>query len=745
MSLEFMKFKFTQKTSEKPFCRYRIISNNPYSDKQDYNGNSVRYKLRQKNRQQFIYNLGNEYILTYNKIKEIPAFEDGVQIELVNENEVFPITNETLDLYKEWIKYFVSIKIKKFCNQYKGAYDYKKENRYKVSLFSDKESGIIVLRVFSIDTEVLTDGTAYLSVDIRCEFESSQTIFDYIRLGKDIINLRVGCDWQGFERTYKVTKLHKETIIQDINGFNLYAYWQKTAPWRLEGIGKLTPAVSVLDEKKNREGLYIPQSLKPVITKEYIAVHNRNLSKKVDQYTKLSMKKRLEIIQGFLNDLNFDGVIINISPTDVTDFGYEEYNLAIDMPDLMVGNNRKIKFSEKYKTFNNGYGFYKLPENTVTAAFLGYGSKEENPDTAKNSHDIVQAVLDYTRGKIGGIQDKWLNKNMLPLTFYSEQAFYYNAGDTLSYKEKAQEIKKISGINFVMSTLPIETDEDEFYKDDVDSPYESYKCAFADLNLPSQMISINMVKDLGTKNVAYRLQNIILGILSKSGGVPWILQSPMDNVDCFIGLDVGTQEKGIHYPACSVCLDGTGNLIGYYSTSIAQKGEKIDSDSLKTIFDNVMLAYKNAHGNYPKHIVVHRDGFSSEGNDWYIEYFKRRNIEFDLVEIRKNISTRLINRNQISNEMNPDSGAVIIKDNEAYLVSTDVKSFLGSPRPLMLVHRYGNLSIQQIARQVYVLSEMHIGSMRTSRLPITTLYADKICKHHNHVPHDALSDKLYFI
>ena len=95
--------------------------------------------------------------------------------------------------------------------------------------------------------------------------------------------------------------------------------------------------------------------------------------------------------------------------------------------------------------------------------------------------------------------------------------------------------------------------------------------------------------------------------------------------------------------------------------------------------------------------------------------------------------------------MNPVSGTVIFKDNEAYLVSTDVKPYSGSPRPLLLVHRYGNLSIQQVARQIYVLSEMHIGSMHTSRLPITTFYADKICKHHNHVPHDMLSNKLYFI
>ena len=169
------------------------------------------------------------------------------------------------------------------------------------------------------------------------------------------------------------------------------------------------------------------------------------------------------------------------------------------------------------------------------------------------------------------------------------------------------------------------------------------------------MISMNMATELGTKNISYRLQNIILGILSKSGGIPWVLEAPMDDVDCFIGLDVGTQETGIHYPSCSVCLDGTGNLIGYYATSIAQNGEKIDEAALEKIFDQVLIAYKTKHHTYPHHVVIHRDGFSNEGIEWYVQYFQRNNIIFDLVEIRKNISTRLLHPEQISNEMNPNT------------------------------------------------------------------------------------------
>lgn len=104
----------------------------------------------------------------------------------------------------------------------------------------------------------------------------------------------------------------------------------------------------------------------------------------------------------------------------------------------------------------------------------------------------------------------------------------------------------------------------------------------------------------------------------------------------------------------------------------------------------------------------------------------------------------MLEENEISNGMNPKSGSTVIKDNMAYIITTNVKRYLGAPRPLLLVHRHGNLSMKVIARQVYILSEMHIGSMRTSRLPLTTLYADKICKHHDHVPHNILTNQLYF-
>lgn len=743
MQLCFSKYRFHQKTTPKHFYRYRIISNNPYSDKNSFNGNSMRYQIlqakenRENGRKMFIYVLNNEYLLTYERIPFIPEFENDAKLDLINEKEYFPISEATLDLYKKWTEYYVYNQIVNYCKRNRRAYDYRIENQYSQTIpLPDNSLQITIKRIFRVNTEVMLDGTVFLAVDIKCEFESDLTIYDYIQMQKDVRGLLVKCIWQGFDKTYQIEVVHDTPITESIGGINLYDYWNSKKPHLLKNLDLKAPAVSALDDKKKRSGLYIPQSLKPVITREYIATHDKALSAKVDQYTKLSMKKRLEIIRSFLDAVNNSGQVVSTTPETVTVFGYQEMSLTKDLPSLLIANGRKIKFSEKYKAFTQG--FYKLPAQPIRAAFMSYDEE------AKKSYDVVSSILDYTRGKVNHVQDRYVNSNLLPLGFYGK-SFHYKKGDRLSYEETAREISKISGINFAIAALPLEFDEEDYYDDSVASPYDSFKKVFADLGIPSQMVSLSMVKDLGSNNVKYRLQNLILGLLCKSGGIPWILEAPMDGVDCFIGLDVGTQEKGIHYPACSVCLDGRGNLVGYYSTNVAQRGEIIDVKSLETIFNRVLTAYKEANGCYPKHIVIHRDGFSHEESAWYDSYFGRRDIKFDVVEVRKNIPLRLIDTDAEADEMNPASGSAIIKENEAYLISTAVKSFLGAPRPLLLVHQKGQLSMESIVRQIYVLSEMHIGSMRTSRLPLTTLYADKICKHHDHVPHDTLSNKLFFI
>lgn len=65
---------------------------------------------------------------------------------------------------------------------------------------------------------------------------------------------------------------------------------------------------------------------------------------------------------------------------------------------------------------------------------------------------------------------------------------------------------------------------------------------------------------------------------------------------------------------------------------------------------------------------------------------------------------------------------------EAAIMTTGATEMKGSlnfaPRPIILRRRMGNTQLGVLAAQAYWLSEMHLGSTQTVRLPITTYYAD---------------------
>lgn len=102
---------------------------------------------------------------------------------------------------------------------------------------------------------------------------------------------------------------------------------------------------------------------------------------------------------------------------------------------------------------------------------------------------------------------------------------------------------------------------------------------------------------------------------------------------------------------------------------------------------NKFSTYKSKYGQYPKHIVIHRDGFAREDIDWYKNYFYSKNIKFDVVEIKKQGEIKFVEKVDEYN-FNPIQGSYITDGNVVYLVTTDIapnasdkkiKGYFGSP------------------------------------------------------------------
>lgn len=608
------------------------------------------------------------------------------------------------------------------------------ENGYNT--FSSKNKEINLERKYRVRVEIKEDGYAYLHLDTSSVFSSNLTLADYISDGKNVLGMEVKNDWAKNKQTGTVAEMCEFTVTDPLDFTpSLKEYYiKKGEGYRVEKLPDNAPVIKVqLNEKSVLP--YYPQALKPVLTRETVGKLDADFSIRIEKYVKRDMKSRLELDKDFINDIGMlqelQGLAFHTECCPVECLGYSRGHA--ELPILICGNGRTVECGKEYQVFN--HGFYKKTDKKIKIGYLyPTGTKELMKAVANSIYSFS------TKGQFHNEKDKYVCEGLLDIQAAPIIQEEYELGDITDYKRAAHKIKKEAGIDMVIAIVPDGMDDD--------GPYNPFKIMWAEANIPSQMISISTAKLFATEKTGntskYYLHNIVLGILGKTGGIPWIVKDMPGNVDCFVGLDVATVETGIHFPACSVVFDKYGRLLGFYKPKQAQKGEKIATRILQDIFDQVIFSYEESFGETPRNIVIHRDGFSNENNEWYENYFSAKGISYTIVEVRKNISAKLVMYKD-GVVGNPDIGYCVYNSKEAYLVTTNMKQKKGSPNPILIEKKCGDVSMVHIIKQILYLTQLHVGSTQKMRLPITTGYADKICKNREFVPEGKVDNKLFFL
>lgn len=683
-------------------------------------------------------------IYTTEQIKEdIP--NSDFSINLIGE-ELLPVLNNK-KIYSEYIRYEIIQKLSGvLINEKYRKYSCKSNITSKWILtergfntFSSSNKEISLERKYDFWIDIMDDEKAYIRIDTSSLFTSNLTVYDYMVRKMDPVGIEVKNDWATTNQTGTLVKICDFTVIDDLDfikgGLKAY-YTSRKEGYRVENLDDCTKVVKVRMKNNNQELPYYPQALKPILTREKVGEIDPRFSLQIDKYVKRDMNTRLQLDQDFLSDIGKLSSTSNLEfekePCSVDKLGYKKGK--VETPCLVCASNKTINCGEEFKVFN--YGFYRKTDKAIKIGYL-YPKGEYELCKA-----VVNAIYSFSvQGKYHGEDDKYTLNKLLDIETTPVIKEEYELGDITDYKRAALKLKGIEDIDMVIALIPDGIDEN--------SPYNPFKTIWAKENIPSQMISMKTAKlfknEGSTGNSSkYYLFNIVLGILGKTGGIPWIVKDMPGNVDCFIGLDVATMDKGIHYPACSVVFDKYGRLLGFFKPSTPQKGEKIESRILQDIFDAVLISYEKKFGEYPKNIVIHRDGFSNENDEWYEKYFSLKEIEYNIIEVRKNISSKLI-MIEDGNIINPPIGYCVYNNKKGYLVTTNMKNKKGSPNPLLIEKKIGNISMPDILKQVLYLSQLHVGSTNKMRLPITTGYADKICKNRDFVPEGKMDDRLFFL
>lgn len=681
-------------------------------------------------------------IYTTEKVEEqIPNADFTLQYKEYQELDV--LSNKKL--YSDVIKYFITQKLSTvmIMDKYR-KYSCKSDITSKwimtkdgFQIFSSFNKEINLERKYNIWVGISDAEKAYLKIDTGSVFTSTLTVNDYIERGVNPVGMEVKNDWAKNIQTGRLVEVCDFTVTDKVDfadSLKMY-YIVKKEGYRVENLPDNTPVVKV-ELQPGTIYPYYPQALKPVLTREKVGQLDPKFSLYIDPYIKRDMSIRLLQDKDFIRDIGMLPQLSNLEfitePCSVKYLGYVSGD--IPLPKLLCGKQKLLDCGKEFQVFN--YGFYRKLDRDIKIGYI----------YPKNTEDKMRAVANavYSFAKLGkyqGEKDPYIIEGLLNIKKEPMIKEEYELGDITDYKRAANRLMKVEGVDLVIAIVPDGIDED--------GPYNPFKTIWAKANIPSQMISIKTAEMFARGKVEgmkskYYLHNIILGILGKSGGVPWVVKDMPGNVDCFIGLDVATVAKGIHYPACSVVFDKYGSLIGFYKPTIPQQGEKITTKILQDIFDQIIFAYEDKFGEMPKNIVIHRDGFSNEDSEWYQNYFAAKGIEYSIIEIRKNISSKLIYFED-GIVLNPPLGCCVYNKKKGYLVTTDMKNKNGSPNPLLIEKKCGNISIGDILTQVLYLSQLHVGSTHKMRLPITTGYADKICKNRDYVPEGKMNDRLFFL
>ena len=250
------------------------------------------------------------------------------------------------------------------------------------------------------------------------------------------------------------------------------------------------------------------------------------------------------------------------------------------------------------------------------------------------------------------------------------------------------------------------------------TPYDDFKHMTLKKDLQSQVIQPH------NANNPFIIGNVVLGILAKTGNLPYVLADPITYADLVVGLDVARYKKRnlpgtMNSAGMARIYFANGKLMRYNIRQTMLEGEIIPQRILQDIFPQKEFTKKK--------ILIHRDGILPESErEALIEWGDQIDATFYFVEVIKSGAPRLY-ASKNKDIVKASKGSILkLSDTEALLVSSEFPTgFKATPQPIR-VRTHPPFRLEHALHSVLSLTLLHYGSLRPPRLPVTTHYADKI-------------------
>ncbi len=445
---------------------------------------------------------------------------------------------------------------------------------------------------------------------------------------------------------------------------------------------KTNPDQPIAQVKFNKSGKtydYIMAALKPVIRSDTI-FKGGELSG-ISNILKIKPDIRYKLIMDIYGIIQKSGLftvnIDNISNNNIFDTLEEEYW----QPSIKVGNNTTVQYQPYFIRLLTQHGLYfknekfeneKLKVLIINASGLNIDDYMQSLQSKFNALKIDMGIVKTLNKSFDEAIECIGNYNFDILMFIGE----YNFNDRL---------------------------------------YFNYKSKLLPKNIQSQFLKYDTVKN----QLQYSPSNVVLGILGKTGNIPFILNNER-YADYIVGIDISREKKKNNSGTRNVAAmtriysyDGT--MVKYRIISDSVEGETIPEQTLYKIYMDDELK--------DKEVVFHRDG-PFRGNEIEVldKIANKLNSKFYYIEINKRNTPRLYKCNNGKIE-NPGIGTYLNVGNNEYIIITS-RSKIGTVQPLRV--KFYNVDFEKGMKSIYNLLIMDYGSLQPPKLPITTYYSDKI-------------------
>lgn len=490
--------------------------------------------------------------------------------------------------------------------------------------------------------------------------------------------------------------------------------------------------LTVKIETRTSQYIYIASMLRPVVRMgdlKKFGVDPRQVSRalRLDPSTRYSLVREIAAIgkeHGILAD-SFESGSLPQAFLNSSDVGFT--------PELRVGNDQVHRGEEQriYRSLKE-HGVFKrssaFPDKNHP---IRIGIVNASPQVAQ------QALMTFLRELRAALEELNFSIQSVEVNGQRQQRIKILSRVNL---ENAVNCLKSAEPDILLALFPGSARYDEWEDDEEDSIYHVFKSLTMRYGLPSQVIYED------TFSEQYAMDNIVLGILAKTGNVPFVLAKPLPYADIAVGIDVARRAKQklsgtVNATAIARIYFSDGQFLRYIIHDAPIEGETIPSSILRSLFPLEQFQGKR--------VVIHRDGKFCGGEKSALkEWAKQIGAEFHLVEVIKSGAPRLYYQSTATSAIDrpPKGTAFKISDTEAFLVSS-LPPFRGSaPRPLR-IRTETSFSIENAIHSVLSLTLLHYGSVREPRLPVTIHYSDKIAEFllHGIKPRDSEGDLPFWL